>query len=55
MRQTILLSLFISLLVFSNSVFAGQVILDNVEGTWFDGEEFKIIPGSPVEFHIRFI
>lgn len=35
--------------------FAGQVVLDHTNGTWFDGTTEKIIPGNPVDFYIRYI
>ncbi len=52
--KKLLLAIVISLM-FAISLSAGQVLLDHVEGTWFDGASYKIIPGSPVKFHLRII
>ncbi len=55
MKKLFITIVLILMSVVSLSAFTGQVLLDHVEGVWFDGENYKIIPGSPVEFHIRLI
>ncbi len=42
-------------LISVTSLSAGQVLLDHVEGAWFDGTNYNIIPNSPVKFYIRLI
>ncbi len=48
--------LVVSVLLLSiSSLSAGQVLLDHVDGSWFDGTYDKLIPGVPVEFHLILI